>query len=409
MTDNRITVTGHAQVHVAPTVATWHLTIEVTDRQARVAYERCAEQATSIIEGLKASADIETSRCPPWRSTRASPRLRARRLNADGAPRAKARRPGPAGGECPPERSAVDREVHGLDARGADRLQVLLVDVAVVVGIGDLVRRVVEDAVVVGVGGHRDVDRRRAGAEVRLAGLPRRPELRLVGGAVGDADDVEQPGEVLARAGLRRREHDDQAGEALVLADAGSRALAPEATALEGQVHVGLEVDEEALALEAGPVAACRREQVDVRGAAPAGGGAAATRRAGVEGPAAGAVGDRGRRRGGRDGHGERAATTEDLKHGTSFRISREREAEAGGVGVSCRPRSERTPLSDDPSPSCATSHGRRKRDALPPRGRGRSRSSGARETRPRKSPAAAGLPRASECPRKESNLEPSD
>src|SRR3954451_24997661 len=102
MTDNRITVTGHAQVHVAPAVATWHLTIEVTDRQARVAYERCAEQATSIIEGLKASADIETSRCPPWRSARASPRLRARRLNADGAPRAKARRPGPAGGECPP-------------------------------------------------------------------------------------------------------------------------------------------------------------------------------------------------------------------------------------------------------------------------------------------------------------------
>src|SRR4051812_30634696 len=316
------------------TVATWHLTIEVTDRQARVAYERCAVQATSIIEGLKASADIETSRCPPWRSTRASPRLRARRLNADGAPRAKARRPGPAGGECPPERSAVDREVHGLDARGADRLQVLLVDVAVVVGIGDLVRRVVEDAVVVGVGGHRDVDRRRAGAEVRLAGLPRRPELRLVGGAVGDTDDVEQPGEVLARAGLRRREHHDQAGEALVLADAGSRALAAEAAALEGQVHVGLEVDEEALALEAGAIAAGRREQVDVRGAAPAAGrGGAAARGAGVDGAAAGAVGDRGRRRSGGDGHGERTATTEDLKHGTSFRICVGGGGEGPGAG----------------------------------------------------------------------------
>jgi uncharacterized protein YggE len=60
MTDNRITVTGHAQVHVAPTVATWHLTTEVTDREARVAYERCAEQATSIIARLKASAEIET-------------------------------------------------------------------------------------------------------------------------------------------------------------------------------------------------------------------------------------------------------------------------------------------------------------------------------------------------------------
>src|SRR3954471_15199220 len=102
MTDNRITVTGHAQVHVAPTVATWHLTIEVTDRQARVAYERCAEQATSIIEGLKASADIETSRCPPWRSTRGSPRLRAGELNEAGGRGEKPGRPGPAGGECPP-------------------------------------------------------------------------------------------------------------------------------------------------------------------------------------------------------------------------------------------------------------------------------------------------------------------
>jgi uncharacterized protein YggE len=56
MTDNTITVTGHAQVHVAPTVATWHLTIEVTDREARVAYARCAEQAASIIEQALADA-----------------------------------------------------------------------------------------------------------------------------------------------------------------------------------------------------------------------------------------------------------------------------------------------------------------------------------------------------------------
>src|SRR4051794_32803584 len=111
MTDNRITVTGHAQVHVAPTVATWHLTIEVTDRQARVAYERCAEQATSIIEGLKASADIETSRCPPWRSTRASPRLRARRLNADGAAPAQGGRPGRRRGAPGLREESAPREV----------------------------------------------------------------------------------------------------------------------------------------------------------------------------------------------------------------------------------------------------------------------------------------------------------
>jgi uncharacterized protein YggE len=60
--DNRITVTGHAQHRVAPTVAAWHLTIEVTDADARVAYERCAERAAAIVERLKTSAQIETQR-----------------------------------------------------------------------------------------------------------------------------------------------------------------------------------------------------------------------------------------------------------------------------------------------------------------------------------------------------------
>jgi uncharacterized protein len=60
--DNTIKVTGHAQLRVVPTVAAWHLSIEATDDDPRVAYERCAEQASSIVEGLKTAAELETQR-----------------------------------------------------------------------------------------------------------------------------------------------------------------------------------------------------------------------------------------------------------------------------------------------------------------------------------------------------------
>jgi uncharacterized protein YggE len=62
MADNRITVTGHAELRVAPDGAAWHLTIDVTAPDARVAYEGCAARATSIVERLKAAAEVLTQR-----------------------------------------------------------------------------------------------------------------------------------------------------------------------------------------------------------------------------------------------------------------------------------------------------------------------------------------------------------
>jgi uncharacterized protein YggE len=62
MADNRITVIGHAEHRVAPDGAAWQLTIEVTDPEARVAYDGCAAQARLVVERLKAAADVETQR-----------------------------------------------------------------------------------------------------------------------------------------------------------------------------------------------------------------------------------------------------------------------------------------------------------------------------------------------------------
>jgi uncharacterized protein YggE len=62
MADNRITVTGHAELRVAPDGAAWHLTIDVTEPDARLAYEGCAARAASIVERLKAAAEVETQR-----------------------------------------------------------------------------------------------------------------------------------------------------------------------------------------------------------------------------------------------------------------------------------------------------------------------------------------------------------
>jgi uncharacterized protein YggE len=60
MADNTITITGHAERTVAPDIAAWRLTIAVIDAEPRVAYERCAERATAIVERLKEAAEVET-------------------------------------------------------------------------------------------------------------------------------------------------------------------------------------------------------------------------------------------------------------------------------------------------------------------------------------------------------------
>jgi uncharacterized protein len=60
MSDHTITVAGHAERRVAPEVAAWEVAVEATDREARAAYDRCAETAAVVVERLKAIAEVET-------------------------------------------------------------------------------------------------------------------------------------------------------------------------------------------------------------------------------------------------------------------------------------------------------------------------------------------------------------
>jgi uncharacterized protein YggE len=63
MTENTITVTARARRTVAPDVVEWRLTVEVVDPEPRVAYDRCAERASGIVERLRdAQAEVETER-----------------------------------------------------------------------------------------------------------------------------------------------------------------------------------------------------------------------------------------------------------------------------------------------------------------------------------------------------------
>jgi uncharacterized protein len=60
MGDNTITVAGSAERRVAPEVATWDVAVEATDDEPRAAYDRCAEMAATVIERLKAIAEVQT-------------------------------------------------------------------------------------------------------------------------------------------------------------------------------------------------------------------------------------------------------------------------------------------------------------------------------------------------------------
>jgi uncharacterized protein YggE len=60
MGDDTITVTGEAARHAAPEVAAWEVTVEATDPDPSVAYERCAEKSSAVVERLKAVAEVET-------------------------------------------------------------------------------------------------------------------------------------------------------------------------------------------------------------------------------------------------------------------------------------------------------------------------------------------------------------
>src|SRR5215468_11173089 len=123
-------------------------------------------------------------------------------------------------------RGAVDPERHGDDVgRDPQELEVSGVDAPVVVQIGDHIRRIIEDAVVIEVVDDRDGER---GVDI-LAGNGRThdpgvPQLGLLGVPVGDAGEVEQVGQVGARAGEARKGvvgcgcENDQAGHAVVLA-----------------------------------------------------------------------------------------------------------------------------------------------------------------------------------------------
>src|SRR3954471_9921943 len=60
MGTDTIIVTGEAERHKAPDVAEWEVTVQATDRDARAAYERCAERSAAAVERLKAIAQVET-------------------------------------------------------------------------------------------------------------------------------------------------------------------------------------------------------------------------------------------------------------------------------------------------------------------------------------------------------------
>src|SRR4051794_5175258 len=60
MAENRITVAGRAERRLEPDVAAWTLTVVAADAEARIAFDRCAERASRVVERLKAAADVET-------------------------------------------------------------------------------------------------------------------------------------------------------------------------------------------------------------------------------------------------------------------------------------------------------------------------------------------------------------
>src|SRR5262249_53680838 len=120
----------------------------------------------------------------------------------------------------------VDPERHGDDVgRDPQELKISGVDAPVLVQIGDYIRRIVEDAVVIEVVDDRDCER---GVDI-LTGDGRThdpgvPQLGLLGVPVGDGGEVEQVGQVGAWAGEARQVvvggggENDQAGHAVVLA-----------------------------------------------------------------------------------------------------------------------------------------------------------------------------------------------
>src|SRR5215469_935780 len=123
-------------------------------------------------------------------------------------------------------RVAVDPERHGDDVgRYPQELKISGVDAPVMVQVGDHVRGIVVDAVVIEVVDDRDGER---GVDILTgdgrAHDPGVPQLGLLGIPVGDAGEVEQAGQVGAWAGETRKGvvggggENDQAGHAVVLA-----------------------------------------------------------------------------------------------------------------------------------------------------------------------------------------------
>jgi uncharacterized protein YggE len=69
MADNTITVTGETACDVAPEIAAWEVSVETTDHDPRVAYERCAEMSAAVVQRLQAAAEVETQHIsvhPRW-------------------------------------------------------------------------------------------------------------------------------------------------------------------------------------------------------------------------------------------------------------------------------------------------------------------------------------------------------